>query len=108
LSTRLYPAAHRCEVLAHELAHHVAGRMKRADAETVAEGAAFVVASHFGLDTTAYSAPDIATWAKDRKRVRALLESIAVVAGEILADLERCAACGYDGGPEGGCELCMS
>jgi hypothetical protein len=82
------PAAHRAKTLAHELAHHVAGRLERRDSETVAEGAAFVVASSLGLDTEGYSAPYIAGWAQELARVRSLLESIAVVAGDILAEID--------------------
>jgi len=77
------PAAGRAQVLAHELAHHVAGKQGRRDAETTAEGAAFVVMAFYGLDTEGASAPYIAGWAQDVGRVRALLDSIAKVAAEI-------------------------
>jgi antirestriction protein ArdC len=54
------------KTLVHEAAHYVAdhrGSVDRRDAETVAEGAAFVVMAHHGLDTAGYSFPYLATWA---------------------------------------------
>jgi hypothetical protein len=85
------PAGMRSKTLAHELAHAVAehgtGEARR-DAETVAEGAALVVAAYFGLDTLSYSAPYVAGWSQDLGRVRQLLESIAAVASDVIGDVE--------------------
>jgi len=53
-------------VLIHELAHHLDPLLKqtpRNERETVAEAAAFMVAAHFDLDTSAASFPYIAGWA---------------------------------------------
>lgn len=107
------PAAARCKTLAHEIAHlvadHRANDGDRRDAEAVAEGAAFVVAAHFDLDTTAYSAPYIAGWTQDTARVRHLLDRIGKVAAEIIdaADaLGGCPHCGWDGITDGGCIHC--
>lgn len=107
------PAAARCKTLAHEIAHlvadHRANDDDRRDAEAVAEGAAFVVAAHFDLDTTAYSAPYIAGWAQDNGRVRHLLDRIGKVAAEIIdaADaIDGCPHCGWDGIADGGCIHC--
>lgn len=53
-------------VLIHELAHHLDPLLKqtpRSERETVAEAAAFMVATHFDLDTSAASFPYIAEWA---------------------------------------------
>lgn len=96
------PAGQRAAVLAHELAHHVAGKLERRDAETVAEGAAFAVAAYFGLDTSAFTVPYVAGWAQDAARVRGLLESVAAVSDEILSGLAACFSCG-----EAGCPACM-
>lgn len=58
------------KTLAHECAHHVAltravGQhgASRADAETIAEGAAFAVLARYGLDSGEYSFPYVAAWA---------------------------------------------
>jgi hypothetical protein len=106
------PAAARAKTLAHELAHFVAGhKVSDGDTEAVAEGAAFVVAAHFGLDTASYSAPYIAGWAQDVGRVQRLLGHIADVAGAITdtAASDRCATCGttYEEYQQGhGCPDC--
>lgn len=86
------PAAAKAKTLAHELAHHVCGHTgNRADAETVAEGAAFVTAAFHELDTLGYSAPYIAGWAHgDVARIRTLLQNIAEVAA-ILTDTGKAA-----------------
>jgi hypothetical protein len=108
------PAAARAKTLAHEIAHQVAEHRlhndDRRDAEAVAEGAAFVVAAHYGLDTSGYSAPYIASWAEDIQRVRRLLERISKVAATIIErgdELGSCAGCGWDGTTDaGGCLRC--
>jgi N-terminal domain of anti-restriction factor ArdC/IrrE N-terminal-like domain len=108
------PAAHRAAVIMHELAHALAEHRSHADdrrdAEAVAEGAALVVAAHFGIDTTGYSAPYIAGWAQDLARVRRLLERIAEVSGLIISQADQlggCPVCGWDGVADGGgCEAC--
>lgn len=83
------PAAHQAKTLAHEIAHAVDGKREdRDEAETVAEGAAFVIAAAYGLDTTTYSAPYIARWAEDLGKIRGLLDRIGKVAGEILSDMD--------------------
>lgn len=88
------PAAARAKTLAHEVAHLVADHKahgdSRRDAEAVAEGAAFVVAAHYGLDTAGYSAPYIAGWSQDIARVRGLLERIARVSGLIIQQSDEC------------------
>ncbi len=106
------PAAHRAKTLAHELAHHVAGKLGRADGEIVAEGAAYVVAGFFGLPTDGYSIPYVANWSAQADggpaRVRALLESIAKVADEILSDMPECFSCGATPQAGEGCVACMA
>lgn len=107
------PAAAIAKTLAHEIAHLVADHKSNADnrkdAEAVAEGAAFIVAAHFDLDTEGYSAPYIAGWAEDMARVRRLLDRVGKVAGEIIDAAEAqggCSACGWDGVADGGCLQC--
>lgn len=107
------PAAARAKTLAHEIAHlladHRAEGDDRQDCEAVAEGAAFITAAHFGLDTTAYSAPYIAGWAADVPRVRRLLGRISKVAAAIIDQADQlggCPHCGWDGIEDGGCIHC--
>jgi len=78
------------KTLVHEAAHYVAdhrGGIDRRDAETVAEGAAFVVMAHHGLDTAGYSFPYLATWAQDtavlKRNLTAIQQSAATLIGAI-------------------------
>jgi antirestriction protein ArdC len=88
------PAAERASTVAHELAHAVAYRLTTdgggdyADGETVAEGAAFIVMSHEGLDSSAHAVPYIAGWAGDQKRVKRALALMAEVACTITGDCD--------------------
>ena len=98
------PAGDTCHTLIHELAHHYAHKADKsyADGEVVAESAAFVVASHYGLDTSGYSAPYVAGWAKgDVKRFRGLLDRIMKVSADLINDGETCPRCLGEG-----CEEC--
>ena len=52
--------------------------------EAIAEGAAFVVMTHYGYDTTDYSVPYIAGWAKDTNVVKQVLKDIGDVAKTII------------------------
>jgi len=62
-------AAQRCKTLLHELAHYLsldpanAGDFSRSREELIAEGAAYIVSAHFGLDSSDYSVPYVAGWA---------------------------------------------
>ncbi len=64
------------------------GGVGRADAETVAEGAAYVVLRHFGLDTSGYSFAYVARWAEDKAVLRRNLEAIRQVAGILISGIE--------------------
>ncbi len=71
------------KTLAHEAAHFAAdhaGGVRREDAETVAESAAYVTLAHFGLDTSGYSFGYVADWARDMgvfRRNRAAIQQTA-------------------------------
>ncbi len=63
------------KTLIHELAHHLDAGLKESDKtelETVAEGTAYVVATHYGLDCGEYSFKYIATWAGQEDGVKVL------------------------------------
>jgi len=75
------------KTLAHECAHHVAGARagaRGADAETIAEGAAFVVLHHFGIDAGGYTFPYVARWAADRAVLTRNLEAIRATAYTLI------------------------
>jgi antirestriction protein ArdC len=80
------------KTLVHEAAHYVAdhrGTVERRDAETVAEGAAFVVMAHHGLDTAGYSFPYLATWAQDVAVLKRNLTAIQQTAAVLIGAIER-------------------
>jgi antirestriction protein ArdC len=79
------------KTLAHECAHHVALTAgldqlagPRADAETIAEGAAFVLLAHYGLDTSAYTFPYVAGWAADRAVLARNLAATRTTAARLI------------------------
>jgi len=67
--SKVLTAAQRCKTLLHELAHYLsldpanAGDFSRSREELIAEGAAYIVSAHFGLDSSDYSVPYVAGWA---------------------------------------------
>jgi hypothetical protein len=86
------------EVLLHEWAHHIAitelrehttKLSDRPEAEVVAEGAAFVANSYFGLDTSGYSFPYVAAWGQDVKKILSWGSAVQRVASRIIETVER-------------------
>ncbi|MHB8644651.1 MAG: ArdC-like ssDNA-binding domain-containing protein [Thermomicrobiales bacterium] len=88
------------KTLAHETAHMLADHRRdgvaMADAETVAESVAFVVLDHAGIDTSAYSVPYIAGWARDPAVVSRNLDTVRTLSHILLM------AFGDDCPPEAG------
>ncbi len=79
------------KTLTHETAHVVAGhtlRMNDRDVETVAESAAYVVLTRYGLDSSGYSFPYIARWAQDRTVLKRNLDTLQHVSSTIIAGIE--------------------
>lgn len=80
------------KTLGHELGHlyarHDAPGTVREAAETEAEGVAFVVLAHYGLDSGERSFPYVATWAQDKNTMRAALGQIQRVSQVIIGKLE--------------------
>ncbi|MDQ2784751.1 MAG: hypothetical protein M3Y58_07090 [Chloroflexota bacterium] len=76
------------KTLAHETAHMLADHrregMEMADAETVAESVAFVLLDHYGIDTSAYSAPYIAGWARNPAVVQRNLDTVRALSHAML------------------------
>ena len=74
----------------HELAHHFAGHDVggcRGEEETVAEGAAYIVLGHFGIDAGDYSFDYLASWTDD-KVFKAKLGEIHGAASTIIDAVE--------------------
>lgn len=65
-----YSQRQRTKTLAHELGHHVARFDDRAENECIAEGIAYIVCAHFGIDTGERSFPYVAGWSKDPTTLR--------------------------------------
>ena len=83
--------AQQLKTLLHEAAHYYSMgpfKLTRADAETIAESTAFVVAAHHGFDTGAYTFPYVALWAKNDEVMRRNLEGIQKVSEHIIDELE--------------------
>jgi len=79
------------KTLTHEVAHMVVGHppgIERHDAETVAESAAFVVLTHYGIDSSGYTFPYVATWSQDRAVLKRNLAAIQQVSHRIIAGIE--------------------
>jgi hypothetical protein len=76
------------KTLAHETAHMLADHRREQvameDAETVAESVAFVVLDHYGIDTSAYSVPYIAGWARDPAAVQRNLDTVRTLSHALL------------------------
>jgi hypothetical protein len=78
------------KTLMHE-AGHWAGQHRmgdKRDLETVAEASAFIALSHFGLDTSEYSFPYVATWAEDMARLRQNLGAAQKISTQLIGAVE--------------------
>lgn len=80
------------KTLAHESAHYQADHRfstPREEAELVAESSAFVVAQHYGLDTSDYSFGYITNWSQDRELFKEKLGQIAQVSKTLINGIDR-------------------
>lgn len=80
------------KTLAHEIAHsrlHLKTDKGNKQCEIEAESIAFVVANHFGIDTSEYSFPYIANWGKekDSKELKSILANIQMEAKAIIEEM---------------------
>ncbi len=76
-----------CHEVAHFLADHRA-TVDRADAEDVAESAAYVTLMHMGIDTSGYSFGYIAGWAKDMAVFRRNLSEVQKISHQMIGIIE--------------------
>ncbi len=94
------------KTLVHETAHMLADHRRETvameDAETVAESVAFVVLDHAGIDTSPYSVPYIAGWARSPAVVSRNLDTVRTLSHVLLTAMgDGCPPEGEDDG-EGG------
>ena len=83
------------EPAAHYLADH-RGQIDRRDAETVAEGAAFVVMAHHGFDTGGYSFPYLAPWAQEVAVLKRNVQEVQRVAHLLITAIAGTPGAGGD------------
>jgi len=76
------------KTLAHELGHHIARIDDRAANECIAEGIAYVVCAHFGLDTGERSFPYVAGWAREPDVLKGVLGTIQSASATIINGVE--------------------
>ena len=77
------------KTLAHELGHHFnEARESSPDEETIAESVAYVVCSHFGLDTGERSVPYVAVWSREPRVFKAALTRIQTISGLMIERIE--------------------
>ena len=87
-----------CHETAHYRADHTAG-IHRRDAETVAEASSFVVLNHYGIDTSSYSFPYVASWTEgDRQVLTRNLSAIQRVSDSLITRIDERARYGADFG----------
>ena len=72
------------KTLAHELGHHIARVDDRAENECIAEGIAYIVCAHFGIDTGERSFPYVAGWAKDKAVLKNVLGTIQTASAALI------------------------
>ena len=72
------------------------GQPYRREAETVAEVAGFVILNHYGIDTSNYSFPYIASWAQERQVLIRNLSAIQRVSDSLITSIDERAQHGAD------------
>ncbi len=83
--TLLHELAHFCAVKSEE---HTISRTDRPKAEVIAEGAAYIAACYFGLDSSAASFGYIAEWGKDIQKILAWGNAVQNTAGKLIDLIE--------------------
>lgn len=81
------------KTLCHELVHHILHHkdkqfLSRVTAEVEAEGTAYAVLSHFGIDVGDYSFAYVANWAQGTKPLKMALDVIRSTTHELIEELE--------------------
>ncbi|MFS9028188.1 PBECR4 domain-containing protein [Streptococcus cristatus] len=97
ISKKLKGEEHILKTIFHEMAHadlHKGSNAQYGDdqyrkQELQAESVAYVVASHFGFDTSSYSFGYLAIWAKDKNGFEDMVEQLQVVQKEAKSLIDR-------------------
>ena len=96
LSSRLRPEE-KAKTILHELAHHLShsevseglsSGLDRPSEEVISEGAAFMSSAHFGLDSSGYSFPYVASWSQDAEKVLKAGNAMRKVAVQLIEMVE--------------------
>jgi antirestriction protein ArdC len=88
------PDAQSARVLAHEIAHSMlhadSDDAERGDKELEAESVAFIICSHFGIETKDYSFPYVSSWtgAKGLEKLKRSAGRITKAASKIIEAIE--------------------
>jgi antirestriction protein ArdC len=97
------PEVRKATTLCHELCHYflhplqVSMKLDKETKETEAEGASFVICSHFGIDTSAFSFPYVARHAEEPQMLRGVLGRVQKVVGQVLEYTEQAEYAEADG-----------
>lgn len=97
ISKKLKGEEHILKTIFHEMAHadlHKGSNAQYGDdqyrkQELQAESVAYVVASHFGFDTSSYSFGYLAIWAKDKNGFEDMVEQLQIVQKEAKSLIDR-------------------
>ena len=89
VKTLIHEAAHQA-LHSKEAMEHSADKKTQNQKETEAESIAYVVCEHFGIDTSEYSFPYVATWSadKDVPELKASLDTIRSCASKMIVMIE--------------------
>ena len=89
VKTLLHEASHQA-LHSREALEHSGDKKSRGQKEVEAESVAYVVCQHFGIDTSDYSFPYVATWSegKETPELKASLDTIRRTAADLIVKIE--------------------
>ncbi len=89
VKTLLHEASHQA-LHSREAMEHSGDRKSRGQKEVEAESVAYVVCQHFGIDTSDYSFPYVATWSEGKEvpELKASLDVIRRTAADLIVKIE--------------------
>ena len=89
VKTMIHESAHQA-LHSKEAMEHSADKKSQNQKETEAESIAYVVCQHFGIDTSEYSFPYVATWSADKEvpELKASLDTIRSCSAKLIVSIE--------------------
>lgn len=89
VKTMIHEAAHQA-LHSKEAMEHSGEKKSQNQKETEAESIAYVVCQHFGIDTSEYSFPYVATWSADKEvpELKASLDTIRSCSAKLIVSIE--------------------